>query len=120
MKRNQRLHKTIDFQILYRAGYKITLRGLVLYYHPSHTAEHRMGIVISRKMGHAVIRNRFKRHMRVLFHLFQTKIKTFGDLVWVATRPSIARLSFKALQNRVNDGLNQLNLHLQNIREAQA
>lgn len=120
MKRNQRLRKTIDFQTLYHTGYKITLHGLVLYYHPSHTADHRMGIVISRKIGQAVIRNRFKRRMRVLFRLFQTKITTFGDLLWVATRPSIARLSFEALQNRVNDGLNQLSLHLQNTREAQA
>lgn len=72
-----------------------------------------MGIVISRKMGGAVVRNRFKRRMRTFFELFSETIPTPSDLVWIATQPQTARQSFSELQRQVKEGLERLRKKLE-------
>ena len=107
MKREQRLRKNNDFRDLYRDGVKVRLRGLVVYCRPFASQAYRMGIVASRKIGSAVVRNRFKRRMRTFFGC----VKTFPvpcDVVWIATHPSSAQWSFEELHVRVSDGFEQL------------
>ena len=51
----------------------------------------RLGLVVSRKVGDAVVRSRARRLLRETFRLQQHSLATAVDLVLVA-RPSIARL----------------------------
>ena len=108
MKRDNRLRRNNDFRALYREGVKVRLQGLVVYGRPFASGMHRMGIVASRKIGSAVVRNRFKRHMRVFFELFCEKIPVPCDAVWIATQPQAARWSFAELQAHVKEGLEKL------------
>lgn len=57
----------------------------------------RLGIITSRKVGGAVIRNRFKRRIRAWFQLRRSEFEGDWDLVIIA-RPSGVSLSFDELE----------------------
>ena len=118
MKREQRLRRNNDFRALYRDGVKVRLQGLVVYGRPFVSETHRMGIVVSRKIGSAVVRNRFKRRMRTFFELFREKVPVPCDVVWIATQPQAARWPFAELQIHVKEGFEKLRKLLgEDIRE---
>ena len=118
MKREQRLRRNNDFRALYRDGIKIRLQGLVLYGRPSDFETHRMGVVASRKVGSAVVRNRFKRRMRMFFEVFREKVSVPCDVVWIATQPQVAQWSFAELQVHVREGFEKLRKLLErDVRE---
>ena len=118
MKREQRLRRNNDFRALYREGVKVRLQGVVLYGRFSGFETHRMGIVASRKIGSAVVRNRFKRRMRTFFELFREKVPVPCDAVWIATQPQAAQWSFAELQAHVKEGLEKLRKLLrEDVRE---
>ena len=68
------MRRNNDFRALYREGVKVRLQGVVLYGRFSGFETHRMGIVASRKIGSAVVRNRFKRRMRTFFEELKTQL----------------------------------------------
>lgn len=118
MKRDNRLRRNNDFRALYREGVKVRLRGVVLYGRFSGFETHRMGVVASRKVGSAVVRNRFKRRMRTFFELFREKVPVPCDAVWIATQPQAAQWSFAELQVRVCEGFEKLRKLLErDVRE---
>ena len=108
MKRDNRLRRNNDFRALYREGVKVRLQGLVVYGRPFASETHRMGVVASRKIGSAVVRNRFKRRMRMFFELFREEIPVPCDAVWIATQPQAAQWPFAELQMRVCEGFEKL------------
>ena len=118
MKREQRLRRNNDFRALYRDGVKVRLQGLVVYGRPFASETYRMGVVASRKIGSAVVRNRFKRRMRTFFELFREKIPVPCDAVWIATQPQAAQWSFAELQVYVKEGFEKLRKLLgEDVRE---
>ena len=118
MKRDNRLRRNNDFRALYREGVKVRLQGLVVYVRPFASETHRMGVVASRKIGSAVVRNRFKRRMRTFFELFREKVPVPCDAVWIATQPQAAQWSFAELQIRVCEGFEKLRKLLErDVRE---
>jgi ribonuclease P protein component len=60
-------------------------------------ARARVGIVTTRKVGMAVVRNRIRRRIREVFRLHQFDLITGVWLVTVA-RPSAAKASFRELE----------------------
>jgi ribonuclease P protein component len=58
--------------------------------------ESRLGVITSRKVGHAVIRSRSRRLLREAFRQHQHQLKQPVDLVLVA-RPSIAGKSMRTV-----------------------
>ena len=107
MKREQRLRRNNDIRALYRDGVKVRLQGLVVYGRPFASEMHRMGVVASRKIGSAVVRNRFKRRMRTFFEELKT-LPVPCDAVWIATQPQAAQWSFAELQVHVREGFEKL------------
>ena len=67
---------------------------------PTHDC--RLGITTSRKVGHAVIRNRFKRRTRDWFRRRRSELAPGTDIVVIARR-SGARLDFRALDARLSE-----------------
>ena len=118
MKRDNRLRRNNDFRALYREGVKVRLQGVVLYGRFSGFETHRMGVVASRKIGSAVVRNRFKRRMRMFFELFREKVPVPCDAVWIATQPQAAQWSFAELKVHVKEGFEKLRkLLMEDIRK---
>jgi len=48
--------------------------------------ESRLGITVTRKIGHAVARNRIKRLVREVFRRHRSRVAPGLDMVWVAKR----------------------------------
>ncbi|MGH7780729.1 MAG: ribonuclease P protein component [Candidatus Binataceae bacterium] len=67
-----RLHRSAEFIRLQRRGIRLQAKHFVLYagrIESADTANKRLGITVSRRVGNAVVRNRVKRHVRECFRL---------------------------------------------------
>ena len=57
---------------------------MVLYARKNRTGTNRVGITVSKKLGHAVVRNRVRRRLREVYRLNEAKFQPGGDIVVVA------------------------------------
>ncbi len=73
-----------DFQRAYRRGKTAAASSLALYCRRNQTAQSRLGITTSKKVGKAVVRNRIRRRIRAIYRLHETELKAGYDLVIVA------------------------------------
>jgi ribonuclease P protein component len=64
LKKQYRLKKKYQFNYVYRVGKSVGGKYLVIYSAPSKNKNIHVGIVVSKKLGHAVVRNRTKRRIR--------------------------------------------------------
>ncbi len=98
MGKNQRMSKTYTFPASHRlhsraqvsavfAAKVSKLRGpLVMYAIPNNLPHPRLALVISRRAGTAVVRNRIKRRLREAFRLHQHDLPAGYDMV-IVVRP---------------------------------
>ncbi len=89
MRRKYRLRANADFERLRREGRTLVHPLLVLSVHPNDLEYSRFGFAVSRRIGKAVTRNRFKRWMResVRARLKEREIADGWDVVFIARRP---------------------------------
>ena len=57
---------------------------LVLYARRNRLGEHRVGITVSKTLGHAVVRNRPRRRRREIYRLNEARFQAGWDIVVVA------------------------------------
>ena len=57
---------------------------MVLYARKNRTGTNRVGITVSKKLGHAVVRNRVRRRLREVYRLHEAKFQPGWDIVVVA------------------------------------
>lgn len=57
---------------------------LVLYARRNRTEGNRVGVTVSKKLGHAVVRNRTRRRLREVYRLNESKFQPGWDIVVVA------------------------------------
>ena len=57
---------------------------LVLYARKNHTDTNRVGVTVSKKLGHAVVRNRIRRRVREAYRLNEDRFASGWDIVVVA------------------------------------
>ncbi|MDR0755986.1 MAG: ribonuclease P protein component [Puniceicoccales bacterium] len=102
MKRKHRLTRTCDFQNIYRSGIRTYVNGMLIFFALSpFPREPRLGIVVSRRIGNAVVRNRFKRRVRVCFDRLRNRFRYVFDLVVMARTPSAALLTLDEIEQSV-------------------
>jgi ribonuclease P protein component len=96
--RASRLSRAAEFKLVKQAGKSWTGRHLVLGVLAQPDApRNRVGIVTTRKVGMAVVRNRIRRRIREVFRLHQFDLMSGFWLVTIA-RPSAATASFRDLE----------------------
>ena len=83
------------FQRLYHTGGQAN-SYLVLYARKNRTDTNRVGITVSKKLGHAVVRNRVRRRLREIYRINEARFAPGWDLVVVA-RGKAVRADYKAL-----------------------
>ena len=76
------------FQRLYRTNGQAN-GCLVLYARRNRTATNRVGITVSKKLGHAVVRNRVRRRLREVYRLNESRFQSGWDIVVVARTKAI-------------------------------
>ncbi len=72
------------FRRLYQKGRSCANRYLVLYCRRNGTDENRIGLTVSGKLGHAVVRNRIRRRLREIYRLHEAEFRPGWDVVVVA------------------------------------
>ena len=96
MKYSSALKLNHIFRRLYHtSGYANNL--LVLYARPNRTEGNRIGITVSKKLGHAVVRNRVRRRLREIYRLHEDMFAPGWDIVVVA-RSRCTEVSFQSLE----------------------
>ncbi len=93
MKKLERLRKPYEFKSVLDTGTKIVNPKLILFgMQPSAPqAAARLGLIVSRKVGNAVVRNQVKRRLRAGFDRIKTRLDGL-DVVIIA-RPGISQSS---------------------------
>ncbi len=79
-----KLKKSREFSYVYRNGEKWVGRYVVILYVKNPLPGSRIGIVVSKKVGTAVVRNKIKRRLKEIIRLNQDRIPEGLDIVIVA------------------------------------
>lgn len=88
MKFSRSLKLNHIFQRLYRSNGRGNAY-LVLYARKNRTATNRVGITVSKKLGHAVVRNRVRRRLREIYRLNEDRFQPGWDIVVVARSKAV-------------------------------
>ena len=93
MKKTVSLKENHLFRRLYNKGQSAVSPCLAIYVRRTGRKENRLGLTVSTKLGHAVVRNRVRRRLREIYRLHEDRMVTGVDLVIVA-RVRAARSSY--------------------------
>ena len=84
MKFSDSLKKNRDFQNVYRKGKSYANKYFVMYVLENNTAENRIGISVSKKVGNSVIRHHITRLVREAYRLHEEMFNSGLDIVVIA------------------------------------
>ena len=84
MKRSVTLKENHEFRRLYHKGASAVSGSMVIYCRKNRMDHNRLGITVSVKLGHAVVRNRARRRLREVFRLNSGALRQGYDFVIVA------------------------------------
>ena len=85
--KRMRLLRATDFERVFAARNSAANPGFTLYGAPNDTGYPRIGITVSRRIGNAVERNRWKRRIRESFRMSQNELPSL-DFVCIARSPA--------------------------------
>ena len=78
-----------EFRRIYRKGRSVVSPCLVVYCQKNRRGQSRLGVTVSTKLGHAVVRNRMRRRLREIVRLNEAKLRSGYDIVIVARRAAL-------------------------------
>ncbi len=82
----ERIRKRKDFLSLYKKGKRYRGKYFNLIYLSNDFSFSRMAVVVSKKVGNAVKRNKIKRQMRTLFRRNKSLLKAPLDIIIIAKK----------------------------------
>lgn len=89
MKESVTVKENYEFRRIYAKGKSGVSPYLVVYIRPNRRGHNRLGVTVSTKLGHAVVRNRVRRRVREIFRLNQEKLAQGYDFIVVARTRSV-------------------------------
>ena len=98
LKKDNRLKKRYQFNYVYKSGEHFSGRALVLYTTPSRTKSIKVGFAVTKKIGHAVVRNKTKRQLREIVKKYLPNLKQNYNIIVVA-KDNILDFDFSQLEN---------------------
>ena len=108
MIKTQSINENYRFRTLYVRGKNKAGKYMVVYVMKNRLGPvDRLGITVSKKLGHAVTRNRIRRRLREAYRLHEQEIKSGSDIVIVARHAS-ETAPFEALVDEMMTMLRQL------------
>ena len=109
MKRSVTIKENYDFRRLYSKVNSAVTPSLVMYCQKNGRGHNRLGVTVSTKLGHAVVRNRARRRLRELFRLSQDRMVQGYDVLLVA-RGKTARIPHRYLKRDYEAAAKKLGL----------
>src|SRR5439155_25431530 len=100
-RKQDRLLSPFDFKRVYERKCSVSNQWLIVYGCPNELGRLRVGLSVSRKVGNAVARNRFKRLYRAAFRLSRAELPTGFDLILIprsAREPALEDLQQTLLE----------------------
>ena len=83
------IKKNSRFRTIYATAKSRADRILVIYKAPSEDGQSHLGITVSGKIGHAVVRNRIRRRIREAVRLSEERFLPGYDIIFVARKPAV-------------------------------
>ena len=105
-----RLRTSREYTQVWRNGRRLHSANLLVIVCAGSSAEARLGISVSRKVGNAVCRNRIKRWIREHFRCNRATFDKFIDLSIVA-KPGIASLDHAGVVQELRRAFAQLRIY---------
>ena len=96
-KNGGKIKKKTEYDYIYKTGKKIHSKYVIVFIKQNSFPFNRFGIVTSKKIGKAVVRNKVRRQIRAIMKKYLGKIKTHYDIV-IVTRYNIKDSSFQILE----------------------
>ena len=109
MKAAVTVKENYEFRRIYRKGRSAVCPYLVVYCLKNRAGGSRLGVTVSKKLGHAVVRNRVRRRIRELYRLNRDKMQPGWDVIIVGRSHSIGG-SFQKMTEAYLDCLRRLSL----------
>ena len=78
-----------EFRRIYHKGRSAVSPYMVVYCLKNREGASRLGVTVSRKLGHAVVRNRVRRRLREIYRLHEAELLPGTDMVVVARGRSV-------------------------------
>lgn len=117
MKKENRLKKNEEFQLVFQQGSSTANRQFVVYQLVKKDQEKiRIGLSVSKKLGNAVTRNRIKRLMREGLKEFLPMMKENYDLVIIARKP-VTEMDLHQIKSSFSHVLNRAALLKKNKQQ---
>ena len=92
----ERIRKKKDFLILYKKGSRYRGKYFNLVFLPNNQTYSRMAVVVGKRVGNAVKRNKIKRWMRALYRRNKDLLEIPLDMIFL-TKEEIAEASWAGL-----------------------
>ena len=112
--KSEHLTKKREFERVFNEGKVIKNEFFVLYVIPNDFTHSRIGLVVSKKVGNAVRRNRAKRLLREVYRLNKHLLTVHVDITAIPRQPFTTHLmlsdieeSFKKLLLKINGDFDQ-------------
>ena len=104
-----RVKKSNDFDALFKARNSFANRAFIVYQVDNSKGHYRVGISVSKKLGHAVTRNRLKRQIRHIVRSFSDGLAEV-DFVIIA-RKGVESYDFATLKKNLTHLLTKSNIY---------
>jgi ribonuclease P protein component len=107
LRKGERLQTRAEFKRAERRGKRVSGRHLVVYAHPNSLDWSRLGITVTRKVGPANRRNRWKRRVREIFRRNKADYPAGYDYVVIVRKSAPVDTDFDVLRDEMVALLNR-------------
>jgi ribonuclease P protein component len=108
IKKSFRVKKSSDFEAIFKAKNSFANRAFIVYELENSQDHFRVGLSVSKKLGHAVVRNRIKRLIRAVLKDLKSDL-TEKDFVVIA-RKGVENFNYAQVQKNLVHVLTKSNI----------